>query len=59
MYYAYVYSILSYAIILWGTAGDAQTVFKSRKSIFITLALCHPKTTFQQLFEDLEIFTFT
>lgn len=59
VYYAYVYSMLSYGITLWGAAADVQKVFKHQKSIVRTLAQCHPKTPCRQLFKNFNILTLT
>lgn len=37
MYFAHAYSILSYGVTLMGATSDAQTVFKSQKSILLEL----------------------
>lgn len=59
VYYAYVYSMISYGITLWGTAVEVDKVFKTQKSIVRTLAQCKPKTPCRQLFKNLKILTLT
>jgi hypothetical protein len=57
VYYAYVYSLLTYGIVLWGTSTDFHRVFKSQKSIIRVMAHCAPKTSCKSHFRHFKILT--
>lgn len=57
VYYAYVYSLLSYGIVLWGSSVGMQQVFISQKSIVRVLAKCSYKASCRPIFRNLKLLT--
>lgn len=59
VYYAYVYSILSYNVMVWGRAKDVGRVFILQKRIIRSIFDLPYRTSCRGVFVECEIFTLT
>ena len=57
VYFAYIYSVLKYGIIIWGTSTDFGKLFIAQKAIIRTLTHSSRRTSCRQLFRKLNILT--
>jgi hypothetical protein len=53
IYFAYVHSLLSYGIILWGNSPHSISVFKMQKRIFRIMTRSRYRDSCRQLFKKL------
>lgn len=58
-YYAYVHSIMTYGIIMWGWSTDCERVLKMQKRAIRTLVKAKYKDSCRDLFKKLHILTST
>lgn len=56
-YYAYVHSIMSYGIILWGNSSDHERVLKMQKRAIRVIMKAGYKDTCREFFKSLKIMT--
>ena len=57
VYYAYFHSLMSYGLIVWGTAADANRIFiLQKRAIRHILSLC-PRDSCREKFKELNIMT--
>lgn len=57
VYYAHVFSILSYGIVLWGAAPHSIRAFITQKSIIRTLMRCNQRSSCRPFFKRLQLLT--
>lgn len=57
IYYAQVYSAISYCITIWGKSSLSLNVFKMQKRIIRIIARLNPRESCRQTFKDLKILT--
>ena len=55
IYYSYVHSIITYAIIFWGNSSHSISVFKIQKQIIRIMTNSRGRESCRQLFRKLEI----
>ena len=58
VYFGYVQSILSYAILAWGASENGQSILKYQKKIIRTMVGAKPRQSCKELFKQLSIMTF-
>ena len=55
IYFAYIHSIVSCEIIIWGNSTNSRKMFTLQKRIFSIMVGAHPRTSCRKLFKRLEI----
>jgi len=57
VYWAIFHSVMSYAILLWGSSSHAEIVFKVQKRVIRLITNTSQRTSCRPLFKDLKILT--
>jgi hypothetical protein len=57
IYFAHVHSMISYGIIFWGSASEAQKVFVMQKRILRIMKNMRPRDSCQEIFKRMKIMT--
>ena len=58
MYYGHVNSLLSYAILAWGSSVHGPKIFRCQKKIIRTMVHAKPRQSCKEIFKKLGILTF-
>jgi hypothetical protein len=56
IYYSYIHLIVTYGIIFWGNSAGSDEVFKLQKRAIRIITNSHGRTSFLDLFKELNIF---
>jgi Reverse transcriptase (RNA-dependent DNA polymerase) len=57
VYFSYFHSIMSYGILLWGSAADIETVFILQKRAIRAIYCLTARTSLKDLFKEIKILT--
>lgn len=57
VYFAYFHSIMSYGILLWGSAADVETIFILQKRAVRAIYNLGPRDSLRELFKEINILT--
>lgn len=57
VYFAYFHSIMSYGLLLWGSAADINRIFILQKRAVRFIYQLKPRDSLQDLFKDIDILT--
>ncbi|KAJ8706878.1 hypothetical protein PYW07_012956 [Mythimna separata] len=57
VYYAYFHSIMSYGILLWGSAADADSIFILQKRTIRAIYKMGPRESLRNIFGEIDIIT--
>jgi hypothetical protein len=55
IYFAHIHSIISYAIIFWGSSSYANNIFMLQKKIIRIITNTRPRNSCREVFKSMEI----
>lgn len=57
VYFSYFHSVMSYGLLLWGSAADIQTIFVLQKRAIRAIYKLRPRDSLRELFKEINILT--
>lgn len=57
VYFSYFHSIMSYGLLLWGSAADIQTIFVLQKRAIRFIYNLRPRDSLREMFKNIDILT--